>query len=85
MDPPDAYDLFLFLGAQDVGHLAGRAQPPAAGQRPEHPLTTGRLSGVHDWPGLGVRRGDRLLHHAHVLVMEGNSYRNPPTKGRKAS
>ncbi len=28
---------------------------------------------------------DRLLHHAHVLVMEGNSYRNPPTKGRKAS
>lgn len=28
---------------------------------------------------------DRLLHHAHVLVMEGNSYRNPPTKGAKAS
>jgi DNA replication protein DnaC len=28
---------------------------------------------------------DRLLHHAHVVVMEGNSYRNPPTKGRKAS
>ena len=21
---------------------------------------------------------DRLLHHAHVVVMEGNSYRNPP-------
>lgn len=28
---------------------------------------------------------DRLLHHAQVLVMEGNSYRNPPTKGRKAA
>jgi len=27
---------------------------------------------------------DRLLHHSHVLVMEGNSYRNPPTKGREA-
>lgn len=24
---------------------------------------------------------DRLLHHAHVLIMEGHSYRNPP--GRK--
>ena len=21
---------------------------------------------------------DRLLHHAHVVVMEGNSFRNPP-------
>jgi DNA replication protein DnaC len=28
---------------------------------------------------------DRLLHHAHVVVMEGNSYRNPPAKGRRAS
>lgn len=28
---------------------------------------------------------DRLLHHAHIVVMEGNSYRNPPAKGRKAS
>jgi DNA replication protein DnaC len=27
---------------------------------------------------------DRLLHHAHVVVMEGNSFRNPP-KARKAS
>lgn len=26
---------------------------------------------------------DRLLHHAHVVVMEGHSYRNPPG-GRKA-
>ena len=27
---------------------------------------------------------DRLLHHSHVVVMEGHSYRNPPG-GRKAS
>lgn len=27
---------------------------------------------------------DRLLHHAHVIVMEGHSYRNPP-HARKAS
>ena len=27
---------------------------------------------------------DRLLHHAHVLTMEGDSFRNPP-KGRRRS
>jgi DNA replication protein DnaC len=27
---------------------------------------------------------DRLLHHAHVVVMEGNSFRNPP-QARRAS
>ncbi len=27
---------------------------------------------------------DRLLHHAHVVVMDGNSFRNPP-RDRKAS
>ena len=27
---------------------------------------------------------DRLLHHAHVVVMEGNSFRNPPG-GRKVA
>jgi len=27
---------------------------------------------------------DRLLHHAHVVVMDGNSFRNPP-RGREAS
>lgn len=26
---------------------------------------------------------DRLLHHAHILILEGHSFRNPP--GRKAS
>jgi DNA replication protein DnaC len=27
---------------------------------------------------------DRLLHHAHVVVIDGNSFRNPP-RARKAS
>jgi DNA replication protein DnaC len=26
---------------------------------------------------------DRLLHHAHVLVIEGDSYRNPPATEKK--
>jgi DNA replication protein DnaC len=26
---------------------------------------------------------DRLLHHAHVLVIEGDSYRNPPPRRRR--
>lgn len=25
---------------------------------------------------------DRLLHHAHILVIEGESYRNPPSNRR---
>jgi hypothetical protein len=31
---------------------------------------------------------DRLLHHAHVIAIEGDSYRNPPPRrggGAKAS
>ena len=27
---------------------------------------------------------DRLLHDAHVIVIEGDSYRNPPTQKRRA-
>ncbi|MFG0317107.1 MAG: IS21-like element helper ATPase IstB [Planctomycetota bacterium JB042] len=27
---------------------------------------------------------DRLLHHSHVLVLDGDSYRNPPSKGQAA-
>ena len=27
---------------------------------------------------------DRLLHHAHLLLLKGDSYRNPPPKRRKA-
>ena len=26
---------------------------------------------------------DRLLHHAHVVVLDGHSYRNPPSAGSK--
>lgn len=26
---------------------------------------------------------DRLMHHAHLVVMEGDSYRNPPDGRRK--
>jgi DNA replication protein DnaC len=28
---------------------------------------------------------DRLLHHCHILVMEGHSYRNPPPRPRGAA
>jgi len=28
---------------------------------------------------------DRLLHHAHVVVMQGHSYRNPPESRRKSA
>ena len=28
---------------------------------------------------------DRLLHHAHVVVMEGHSYRNPPDARRRSA
>ena len=27
---------------------------------------------------------DRLMHHSHVVVMEGHSYRNPPGGKRAA-
>ena len=33
---------------------------------------------------MGSAATDRRLHHAHVVVMEGNSFRNPP-KARMAS
>ena len=37
-------------------------------------------------PLLASAAMDRLLHHAHILVIEGDSYRNPPTtKRRKAN
>lgn len=46
---------------------------------------------IEEWPPLfgnpllASAAMDRLLHHAHVLVIEGDSYRNPPpTKRRKA-
>lgn len=36
-------------------------------------------------PLLASAAMDRLLHRAHVVVMEGASYRNPPTRASKAS
>lgn len=44
---------------------------------------------IEEWPPLfgnallASAAMDRLLHHAHVLVIEGDSYRNPPTSKRK--
>jgi DNA replication protein DnaC len=34
-------------------------------------------------PLLASAAMDRLLHHAHVLVIEGDSYRNTPPPRRK--
>ncbi len=51
-------------------------------------LTSNRA--LEEWPSLfendlmASAAMDRLLHHAQVVVMEGNSYRNPPSrKGRR--
>jgi DNA replication protein DnaC len=46
---------------------------------------------VEEWPPLfgdlllASAAMDRLLHHAHVIEMEGDTYRNPPPAKRKAS
>ncbi|MCP3170061.1 ATP-binding protein [Myxococcus qinghaiensis] len=44
---------------------------------------------IEEWPPffgdplMASAAMDRLLHHAHVLVIEGNSYRNPPPARRR--
>lgn len=44
---------------------------------------------IEEWPPmfgnplLASAAMDRLLHHAHVLVIEGDSYRNPPPTRKK--
>lgn len=44
---------------------------------------------IEEWPPLfgnallASAAMDRLLHHAHVVVIEGDSYRNPPTAKRR--
>jgi DNA replication protein DnaC len=44
---------------------------------------------IEEWPPLfsnpllASAAMDRLLHHAHVIVIEGDSYRNPPPARRK--
>jgi DNA replication protein DnaC len=40
------------------------------------------LAALFGDPLLASAATDRLLHHAHVLIMEGDSYRNPPTNRR---
>ncbi|WP_279635969.1 ATP-binding protein [Corallococcus terminator] len=47
---------------------------------------------IEEWPPLfgdplmASAAMDRLLHHSHVLVIEGDSFRNPPpTRRRKSS
>lgn len=43
---------------------------------------------IEEWPPLftdallASAAMDRLLHHAHVIDIEGESYRNPPSKRR---
>lgn len=50
-------------------------------------LTSNRA--LEEWPPLfgnplmASAAMDRLLHHSHVLVIEGNSYRNPPPAPRQ--
>ena len=49
-------------------------------------LTSNRA--VEEWPALfgdpllASAAMDRLLHHAHVIEMEGDTYRNPPPAKR---
>ncbi|MCP4201065.1 MAG: ATP-binding protein [bacterium] len=42
------------------------------------------LPGVFGDPLLSSAAMDRLLHDAHVIAIEGDSYRNPPPEKRKA-
>ena len=52
------------------------------------PLVITSNRAVEEWPPLFgdallvSAAMDRLLHHAHVIDIEGESYRNPPTKRR---
>lgn len=57
-------------------------------QRGSTILTTNRalseLPAIFDDPLLASAAMDRLLDEAHILVIEGDSYRNPPAAKRKA-
>jgi DNA replication protein DnaC len=44
----------------------------------------GELGTLFGDPLLASAAMDRLLHNAHVIVLEGDSYRNPPPERRKA-
>lgn len=43
------------------------------------------LGGLFGDPLLAAAAMDRLLHGAHVIVMEGSSFRNPPSRPAKAA
>ncbi len=45
----------------------------------------GELGSLFGDPLLAAAAMDRLLHGAHVIVMEGASYRNPPPRGTRAN
>lgn len=45
----------------------------------------GELGALFGDPLLAAAAMDRLLHGAHVIVMEGASYRNPPPRSAKAA
>ena len=52
-------------------------------------MTTNRavdeLLGLFGDPLLASTAVDRLLHHSHVLTLEGESYRNPQRPRNKAA
>jgi hypothetical protein len=69
-----------------------RATSLATHERGATILTSNRA--IEEWPALfgdallASAAMDRLLHHAHVIAIEGDSYRNPPPRrsgGAKAS
>lgn len=89
----------MLLLLDDVGLRPLRHEEPEdlyeiIRQRYEHGatmLTSNRA--LEEWPALfgdallASAAMDRLLHHAHVIAIEGDSYRNPPPRrgGTKAS
>ncbi|HET9625087.1 MAG TPA: ATP-binding protein [Kofleriaceae bacterium] len=61
-------------------------------QRYEHGSTIFTSNrGLEEWPPLfgdmllASAALDRLLHHAHVIEMDGDTFRNPPAGKRKAA
>ena len=54
---PQRDDLLLFLVVQDVAHAGEGPWAPRRRQRLGRYVVSGRFSGVHQWPVLGVHRG----------------------------
>ena len=79
------------LGLRPLRYEAPEDLHEVIRQRYEHGsiiVTSNRA--VEEWYGLfgdallASAAMDRLLHHSHVVVMEGNSYRNPPRRASVA-